>query len=148
MFKTSAKGLKLIQEFEGFRTKPYLCSAGVPTIGWGSTRYEDGTAVKLSDKAITKERADQMLYNDLKSFERTVNSSVKVPITQNQFDALVCFTYNVGSNAFKTSTMLKLINAKKYKEAALQFARWNKAGGKEVAGLTRRRLAESTLFNS
>jgi lysozyme len=142
--KTGDSGKKLIKDFEGFRASAYICPAGVPTIGYGTTRI-NGRPVKAGLK-ITTDEADQFLEEDLKVFEDVVNNSVSIEITQNQFDALVCFVYNVGSGNFKKSTLLKLVNSGDLSEAADQFLRWNKAGGKVLSGLTRRRKAERELF--
>jgi lysozyme len=142
--KTGDSGKKLIKDFEGFRASAYICPAGVLTIGYGTTRI-NGRPVKAGLK-ITTDEADQFLEEDLKVFEDVVNNSVSIEITQNQFDALVCFVYNVGSGNFKKSTLLKLVNSGDLSEAADQFLRWNKAGGKVLSGLTRRRKAERELF--
>jgi lysozyme len=142
--KTGDSGKKLIKDFEGFRASAYICPAGVPTIGYGTTRI-NGRPVKAGLK-ITTDEANQFLEEDLKVFEDVVNNSVSIEITQNQFDALVCFVYNVGSGNFKKSTLLKLVNSGDLSEAADQFLRWNKAGGKVLSGLTRRRKAERELF--
>ena len=142
---TSQKGIDLIKHYEGLRLKAYVCSAGVLTIGYGTTIYPNGNFVKLTD-TCTKEQAETYLKNDLKRFESAVNRLVGLPINQNQFDALVCFTYNVGVGNLQSSTLLKMINLNKFEEASLQFERWNKAGGKELKGLTLRRLAEKKLF--
>lgn len=144
--KISSNGIELIKEFEGFSATPYLCSAKTATIGFGNTYYLDGSKVQLSDKPISKEQAENLLKLSLKNFENGVNENVKVPLTQNQFDALVSFTYNVGISAFKNSTLLKCLNARYYREAAKEFERWNKAGGKVLAGLAKRRRAEKELF--
>lgn len=138
--------LDLIINFEGFSGKPYLCPAGIPTIGFGSTRYPDGTKVTLSDHEVTKEEALSILRGTLESFEKTVNTLVKPKLTQNQFDALVSFVYNVGSGNFSSSTLLVKLNQGKYLEAANEFLKWNKAGGKPLSGLIRRRAAERELF--
>lgn len=138
--------LDLIINFEGFSGKPYLCPAGIPTIGFGSTRYPDGTKVTLSDQEVTKEEALSILRGTLESFEKTVNTLVKPKLTQNQFDALVSFVYNVGSGNFSSSTLLVKLNQGKYLEAANEFLKWNKAGGKPLSGLIRRRAAERELF--
>lgn len=138
--------LDLIINFEGFSGKPYLCPAGIPTIGVGSTRYPDGTKVTLSDHEVTKEEALSILRGTLESFEKTVNTLVKPKLTQNQFDALVSFVYNVGSGNFSSSTLLVKLNQGKYLEAANEFLKWNKAGGKPLSGLIRRRAAERELF--
>ena len=143
--KTSSNGTSLIREFEGFMASAYLCPANVWTIGIGTTVYPNGAKVKKGDKC-TEEQALEYLQHDLKSFEKTVNDSVKVDLTQNQFDALVSLTYNIGSTAFKNSTLLKKLNAKDYAGAADQFLVWNKGGGKVLKGLVRRRDAERALF--
>lgn len=140
-------GLKLIKSFEGLRLKPYLCSAGVPTIGYGSTYYQDKKKVTLKDQPISEATAEMLLQVNLKEFENRVENMVKVSINDNEFDALVCFAYNIGISALEKSTLLKLLNSGADRAAvADQFLRWNKAGGKELAGLTRRRQAERSLF--
>ena len=146
--KISEKGLNLIKEFEGLRLKPYKDAVGIPTIGYGNTYYEDGRKVSLSDPAITEERATALLKMVVKRYEDAINRYVQVPITQNQFDALVSFAYNIGNENVRKSTLMKLLNRKQYTEAADQLLRWNKAGGKTLKGLTRRRQAERTLFLS
>ncbi len=142
---TSSNGTSLIKEFEGFMASAYLCPADVWTIGIGTTVYPNGTKVKKGDKC-TQEQAMEYLQHDLRSFEKTVNDSVKAPLTQNQFDALVSLAYNIGSTAFKNSTLLKKLNAKDYLGAADQFLVWNKGGGKVLKGLVRRREVERALF--
>ena len=109
--KTSEKGLALIKEFEGFQSKPYKCPAGVPTIGYGSTFYLNGSKVKLTDRAISEKEATDLLVKSLVKYEHTVNVTVKVPLEQNEFDALVSFVYNLGAGNFVSSTLLKLINS-------------------------------------
>ena len=144
--KTSQIGLDLITRFEGLRLIPYLDSARVPTIGYGSTRYEDGTRVTMKDKAITQAQAKTLFMNTLTTYEAAVNRNVKVPISQNQFDSLVSFTYNLGEENLRTSTLLRKLNVRDYKGAADQFPRWNKAAGRVLNGLVRRRAAERELF--
>ena len=144
--KTSKAGLDLIKQFESFRAAPYLCSAGVPTIGYGTTVYPNGIKVKLSDQKITQQLAETFLQHHVNAIEKDVLSLVKVPLTQNQFDALVSFAYNVGLGAFRDSTLLKLLNSGDIDGTSKQFERWNKAGGKVSNGLTRRRNAEKALF--
>lgn len=146
--KISEKGLNLIKEFEGLVLKPYKDAVGIPTIGYGNTYYEDGRKVSLSDPAITEARATDLLKMVVKRYEDAINRYVQVPITQNQFDALVSFAYNVGNENVRKSTLMKLLNQKQYTAAADQFLRWNKAGGKTLKGLTRRRQAERVLFLS
>ncbi len=144
--KTSDKGLQLIKQFEGFRARPYLCPAGVPTIGYGATYYPDGKKVTMHDKPVSEADATAMLRSMLVQYENGVERYVQVPITQGQFDALVSFAYNVGLAALKNSTLLRLLNLRDYAGAAAQFARWNRANGKVLPGLTRRREAERKLF--
>jgi lysozyme len=146
---TSHNGKKLIQEFESFEGKPYLCSAGVPTIGFGSTIYLDGTKVKLSDREINKAEAENLFSKTLTKYEDAVNKSVTVPLTQNQFDACVSLCYNIGQRNFASSTLVKEINSGEPNEAtSAQFLRWNKAMGIVSAGLSRRRKAEQKLYLS
>lgn len=142
--KTSERGKDLIKEFEGFRATAYLCPAGVWTVGYGTTRI-NGNKVQPNTR-ITTEEADVFLEQDLKQFEDVVNNRVIVQLTQNQFDALVSFVYNVGVGAFQKSTLLKKLNVGEYDSAAEQFLRWDKVGGQKVTGLTRRRKAEQELF--
>ena len=145
--KLNDKGYNLIKEFEGLRLKPYLCSAGVPTIGYGNTFYENGTKVKLTDAPITKERAETLFKALADKFAVKVVPLIKKPITQNQFNALVSFAYNVGVTALQNSTLLKLVNNNPNdSNIAKEFLKWNKAGGKVVNGLTNRRIKESALY--
>lgn len=140
--KTSQRGIDLIKQFEGFSAEPYLCPGDVWTQGYGTT-----LGVDRNGSPITREKAEQWLRRDLRVFENDINSMVKVPLTQNQFDALVCFVYNVGPGAFTKSTLLKLLNRGEYDKVPYELARWNKAGGKTLAGLTRRRVAEAALWS-
>ncbi|MDV4308884.1 glycoside hydrolase family protein [Acinetobacter baumannii] len=142
---TSDDGIDLITSFEGTRFNAYDDGVGVWTIGTGTTVYPNGVKVKQGD-TCTPEQAKAYFKHDLAKFEKTVNESVTVPLNQNQFDALVSLTYNIGSGAFKNSTLLKKLNKGDYKGAADQFLVWNKAGGKVMKGLVRRREAERALF--
>ena len=146
--KTSNKGKAIIKQYEGFIAKPYLCPAGVPTIGYGATYYTDGRKVMLRDAPISEADADKLLDKMLGKYEDAVNRYVQVPINQNQFDALVSFCYNLGQESLRKSTLLKKVNSKDYNGAADQFLRWNRAGGKVLAGLTNRRTDERKLFLS
>tara|TARA_Y100000361_G_scaffold95350_1_gene85304 strand:+ start:944 stop:1387 length:444 start_codon:yes stop_codon:yes gene_type:complete len=138
--KTSAEGLSLIKKFEGCELYAYQCSAGVWTIGYGHTKdVEPGMQ-------ITKEDAEEMLVEELHEYESYINDFVTAPLSQNQFDALVSWVYNLGPANLKSSTMLKVLNAGDYDEVPAQMKRWNKAGGKRLEGLIRRREAESLLF--
>lgn len=138
----------LVKEFESLRLDAYLDSGGVPTIGWGTTKYpHTGKAVKMGDKC-TKAEADAWFWEDINEAVAAVKKAVRVPVTPNQFGAMVSLTYNIGVGAFKSSTMLALLNKGDYTGASNQFPRWNKDNGKVVAGLTRRRKAERALFIS
>ena len=139
---TSQKGLDLIKSFEGLRLSAYKDVVGVVTIGYGTT-----SGVKMGD-TVTKECAEELLREDVQRFEGYVDRLVKVPLTQGMFDALVSFTYNLGPGALEKSTLLDQLNRGDYDGAAAQFDRWNKAGGKVLAGLVRRRAAERALFES
>lgn len=136
------KGLDLIKHYEGFRPTAYQCSAGVWTIGYGHTK-----GVRKGD-TCTMDEATLFLKADVREAEKAVSSMVTVPLTSNQFSALVSFVFNVGSGAFGTSTLLCNLNAGAYMEVPVQLMRWNKAGGKFIEGLNKRRAAEAALFVS
>ena len=138
--KTSSKGIALITEFEGFRSKAYLCPAGVPTIGYGFT-----LGVQLGD-TITKEQAKRRLARELESYEAAVTRACTSEPNQNEFDALVCFAFNVGVGGMRKSSVIKAHNRGDHQAAARAFQLWNKAGGVVYAGLTRRRAAEAALY--
>ncbi|KQE76206.1 lysozyme [Acinetobacter pittii] len=142
---TSDVGVDLISGFEDTRFKAYDDGVGVWTIGTGTTVYPNGVKVKQGD-TCTPEQAKAYFKHDLAKFEKAVNEAVTVTLTQNQFDALVSLTYNIGSGAFKSSNLLKLLNKGDYQGAADQLLRWNKAKGKVLNGLVRRREAERALF--
>ena len=132
--------IPLIKEFEGCKLKAYKCPAGVWTIGYGHT---DG--VKEGDE-ITQQEADRLLADDVHSFSAGVQRLVTSDINRNQLGALTSFAFNVGLGNLRHSTLLRLVNKGDFVGAANQFSRWNKAGGKVLAGLTRRREAERQLF--
>ena len=143
------KGINQLIKFEKLVLTPYLCPAKVPTISVGCTYYEDGTRVTLKDPAITKERAISLFRHVLKHYEQSVDAFTRDDITQNQFNALVSLAYNIGVQAFKKSTLLKLVNANPKNPAVkAQFLRWNKDNGKVLQGLTNRRITESNLYFS
>jgi lysozyme len=145
--KLDENGYQLICEFEGLMLKPYLCSAKIPTIGYGNTYYPNGKRVTLLDAQITKEYAFEIFKEIADKFAKRVASMVKKPLTQNQFNSLVSFTYNVGTGAFSTSTLLKKVNANPNDlTIRTEFMRWNKANRVVVNGLTRRRKKESDLY--
>ena len=147
--KISQGGIDLIKKFEGLKLKPYLCSAGVPTIGYGNTFYENGKKVTLNDPVITEKRAEELLAYLLVSFEKYVDSYCRDDINQNQFDALVSFAYNLGPNSLKASTLLKKVNINPSDPTIkLEFLKWTKAGGRVLKGLVLRREAEASLYFS
>jgi len=137
----SQDGIDLIKKFEGFSSRAYLCPAGVLTIGFGHT----GKDIKRTD-IITEENAEDLLKSDLAWVEEVINEKTKTELTQNQFDALCSLVYNIGASAFSNSTLLRLINAGNLAAVPAQFLRWDKANGKPLAGLTRRREAEKKLW--
>lgn len=143
--RISEQGVDLIKSFEGVSLTAYPdpATGGDPiTIGYGHT----GPEVYLGLK-ITQQQADQLLEDDLLKFERGVTELVKVPISQNEFDALVSFAFNLGLGNLKSSTLLRLLNENAHHdEVAAQFLRWDRANGKQMAGLTRRRKAEAAMF--
>lgn len=149
MKKTSTPGIELIKAHESFRSKPYRCPAGVPTIGYGATYYPNGDRVKMTDPPITQEHALFILKKMLVHFEKGVNRYVQRDINQNQFDALVSFAYNLGLGSLQSSTLLKRINNDPCDpDITKQFSRWVKAGGKTLRGLVRRRQEEAALYFS
>jgi lysozyme len=145
--KTGPAGIEIIKSMEGFRSAPYKCPAGIPTIGYGATFYPGGKKVTMADAAITEARGTELLQSMLVSFEKYVDSYCVDTITQNQFDALVSFAYNLGPANLKSSTLLKKVNANPEDESIrLEFMKWVKAGGKTLKGLVRRREAEANLY--
>ena len=138
--QTNASGVGLIKSFEGLRLKAYQDAVGVWTIGYGTTR-----GVKPGQE-ISEAQAEALLKADLNRFEQAVNQAVRVSINDNQFAAIVSFTYNVGSGAMRSSTLMRKLNRRDLYGAANEFPRWNRAGGRVLAGLTRRRNAERALF--
>lgn len=134
------EGLALIKKFEGCELEAYQCSAGVWTIGYGHTK-----GVAPGD-SVSQEEAEQMLVDELHEYESYINEYVTVALSQNQFDALVSWVYNLGPANLKASTMLKVLNSGDYEGVPAQIKRWNKAGGKVLQGLIRRREAEALLF--
>lgn len=138
--KTGINGLNLIKHFEQLRLKAYLDSVKVPTIGWGHTK-----GVNMGD-SVTEDVADKLLQSDLFTAERAVDAAVFAALNQNQFDALVSFTFNLGEGALNRSTLLKELNAGNYYATANNFLKWVYAGSNIEPGLVKRRQAESKLF--
>lgn len=154
---TGKAGKDLIKLYEGLPKQnkdglypPYICPAGYPTLGYGSRYQTNGAEVTMKDAPVSLTEAENILNYTLKTYESAVNSLVTVPLTQNQFDALVSFVYNLGAANLKSSTLLRKLNARDYKGAADQFLVWNKARVNGVLqplnGLTKRRTSERDLF--
>jgi lysozyme len=150
--KLDRNGIELIASFEGLCLSPYYATElekqkGIVTIGYGNTQYENGTKVQITDEAITKERALELLWIVGDNFARQVNDLVIKEVNQNQFNALVSLAYNIGINAFKVSTILRLLNNNPNDaNISKAFLMWNKQGGKVIKGLTNRRIKESALY--
>ena len=139
-------GINLIEKYEGFRAKMYLDAVGLPTIGYG-TLIDTVAEEYLKTATLTKEQAEDLLRKDVAKFEQTVNLCVKVPLTQNQFDALLCFVYNIGPYAFQKSSLLMSINSKLGKDViTTNWMKWTRAGGKVLKGLVTRRQEEVNLY--
>lgn len=165
--KMGPNGITMLKKFEGFRSKPYICPAGVPTIGYGNTYYPDGKKVTMKDPEITEAYATAILSQLLSTYEKSVDTYVVDTVNQNQFDALVDFAYNAGLGALKSSTLLKKVNTNPNDPTiANEFAKWvyggdgtrnkvdddgdgliDEAGEKQrLLGLVRRRTAEAELY--
>jgi lysozyme len=140
--KTSKDGLQLIKDFEGLELNAYKCAAGVWTIGYGHIK---GVQEGMS---ISEARANEMLNEELTEYENYINKGVTVPLSQCQFDAMVSWVYNLCNGNLTSSTLLKVLNSGDYAGVPAQMLRWNKAGGKVLAGLTRRRQAEADMFSA
>ena len=138
--KISQYGIDLIKHFEGCELQAYQCAAGVWTIGYGHTK-----GVQPGDE-WSEDHANHMLEVELEEYENYVSTAVTVPLSQNQFDALVSWVYNLGNGNLTSSTMLKVLNSGDYDGVPAQIKRWNKAGGKVLEGLNRRRQAEADMF--
>lgn len=136
----------LVKKWEGFRSKPYRCPAGVPTIGFGATRYTDGEAVSMDDEPISEEAAMGLLRATIAKFAADVDRLVTVPLKRHERAALISFTFNLGPGALRQSTLLKKLNAGDRAGAAAEFQRWNRAGSSILEGLTRRRAEEEVMF--
>lgn len=144
--RSSNNLIELIKKFEGCKLSAYLCPAGIPTIGYGSTLYADKTKVKIGE-TITQEQADKLLVDTLGQYELFVDANTRDDINQNQFDALVDFAYNCGNANLKSSTLLKKVNANPSdKTIADEFMKWVNANGKKLNGLVNRRTAEKELY--
>ena len=145
--KLNTAGYRLICRFEGFSAKPYLDSIKVPTIGYGNTYYPNGKKVTLLDKPITELEAFEMFKTIADKFAAKVSKIVTSPLDQNQFNALVSLTYNIGPANFEKSTLLRKVNFNHFDPSIrAEFLKWNKAGGQVLKGLTIRRTAEADIY--
>jgi lysozyme len=140
--KISEEGISLIKKFEGCELSAYKDAVGIPTIAYGRIKN-----VGMGD-SCTKEQAEDWLAEEMPEYEGYINDQVNVDLTQNQFDALCSWVYNLGPSNLKKSTLLKVLNKEEYEDVPEQIIRWNKAGGKVLEGLTRRREAEALLFEN
>jgi lysozyme len=145
--RLNKEGIKILHDFEGLKLNAYLCPANVWTIGYGNTRYENGQAVQRGER-ITRQRAEELFTNIVnRDFVPGVRRLVTANLNENQFSALVSFAYNLGTAALGRSTLLRLINANPNNPAIrAEFMKWNRAGGRVLNGLTRRREAEANLY--
>jgi lysozyme len=151
--KISQSGLDIIKEFEGLKLQAYAATEderkrGIWTIGYGSTYWPDGRKVKQGDNLTDAKQAETLLRTTVEQYEKAVSGTVKVHLTQNQFDALVSFAFNIGISAFKGSTLVKILNKTDITPVADQLLVWNKQSGKVLNGLVRRREMERSLFLS
>jgi len=142
------KGIALIKSFEGCKLRAYQDSVGIWTVGYGATFYQDGSKIKSGD-TLTQQQADELLSYHVDLFAEKVKPLIKGELSDNQFSALVSFAFNLGAGALAKSTLLKKVNANP-EDASIssEFAKWDKAGGKQLRGLTRRRKAEADLYFS
>jgi lysozyme len=145
MKTTGNGGIALIKQYEGLRLTTYKDAVGIPTIGYG---HVENPVPLGGTRTISAEAAEQLLREDLQRFEHDVNNMLTVEVTQNQFDALVSFTFNLGPANLQSSTLLRKVNSGDFDGAADEFLKWNHAGGQVLAGLTARRNAEKSLFLS
>lgn len=146
--KISSKGLELIKEFEGFSSVAYLCPAKIPTIGYGNTFWEDGRKVKLGEQILKTNALELLELVANKDFADKIFPLIKVKVSQNKFDAMVSLAYNIGVGNFSKSTLLKKVNSGDFDGASNEFLKWNKSGGKELLGLTKRRQREYEMFKN
>ncbi len=139
--RVNQDGIDLIKQFEGLHLTAYLCPSRIWTVGYGHTR------TTRAGMTISQEQAEMLLSEDLQIFERAVVRLVRVPLSDNQFSALACFAFNVGTGNLECSTLLKLLNRGWYEQVPAQLMRWTRANGEVFGGLARRRAAEGRLWN-
>ena len=144
--KINKSGLHIIVAFEGFAERAYLCPAGIPSIGFGSTRLADGSRVTMDSPKITEAEAKILLRQHLDHVEMAIRKLVRVELNENEFSALCSFTYNLGSGRLQSSTLRAKLNRNDKLGAANEFPKWRRAGGRILRGLVRRRALEQKLF--
>lgn len=139
--RTTQEGIDLIKRFESFRAEKYVCPAGYPTIGWGHV-------IRLGEdlQEISEAEGETLLFGDITKTERAMERLIKVPLGDCQWDALVSFTFNVGSGALQRSTLRQKVNREEHAEVPDEFVKWIYAGGRPLRGLVRRRILEATLY--
>ena len=140
------RGIQIVKSFEGISTKPYLCPANVWTVGYGATVGSDGRPIDPDMEPISETEAEALFLRDLESSQGWVSRLIKTALTENQYFALVSFTFNVGAGALQRSTLRMKLNREEYQVAADEFPKWRMAGGRILAGLVRRRAVERALF--
>ncbi|MBF0129655.1 MAG: lysozyme [Alphaproteobacteria bacterium] len=146
MRRVTADGLALVKRFEGFSPAPYLCPAGVWTIGYGSTRDASGRPLTKDHPSITEAEAEDLLSADLDRFAGTVLRLIRVPLSDGQFDALASFAYNLGGGALQRSTLRAKVNRREHADVPAEFMKWTKGGGRVLPGLVKRRMAEAAMY--
>ena len=140
------RGIEIVKSFEGISLEPYLCPANVWTVGYGATVGSDGGPIDPDMEPISEDEAEALLLRDLESSEGWVSRLIKTALTENQFSALVSFTFNLGAGSLQRSTLRMKLNRSEYQSAADEFPKWRMAGGRVLAGLVRRRASERKLF--
>ena len=140
------RGIEIVKSFEGLALRPYVCAGEVNSVGYGATRSSTGGPIDLDMEPISEIEAEALLLRDLESSQGWVRRLIKTALTENQYSALVSFTFNVGAGALQRSTLRMKLNRSEYQGAADEFPKWRIAGGRILAGLVRRRAAERTLF--
>ena len=140
------RGIEIVKSFEGLALRPYVCAGGVNSVGYGATRSRTGGPIDLDMGPITETEAETLLIRDLESSEGWVSRLIKTALTENQYSALVSFTFNVGAGALQRSTLRMKLNRGEYQGAADEFPKWRMAGGRIQAGLVRHKAAEKHYF--
>ena len=140
------RGIEIVKSFEGISLEPYLCAGGVNSVGYGATVGSDGRPIDLDMGAISEDEAEALLVRDLETSEGWVSRLIKTALSENQYSALVSFTFNLGAGSLQRSTLRMKLNRSEFQSAADEFPKWRMAGGRVLAGLVRRRAAERKLF--